>query len=63
MLAAPWSDKSELKPSIDPGTRVTSGAPLNDEKANVAIANPRTRCIITPFMCPPRCGVRLKNQH
>jgi hypothetical protein len=63
MLAARWSDKSELRPSIDWRTRVTSGAPLNDEKANVAIANPRTRCIITPFIVPASLRGKLKNQH
>jgi hypothetical protein len=40
-----------------------AGDPLSDESAKVAITNPITRCIITPFMLPAGLRGKLKNQH
>jgi hypothetical protein len=41
----------------------TAGVPLIAENAKVAIANPRTRCMMTPFMLPALLRGKLKNQH
>ena len=53
------------KASLDAGppTDATTGPPLREENAKVAMANPSARCMITPFIVPAFVAGRLKNQH
>jgi hypothetical protein len=38
--------------STNLASSLTPEPPLDDEKANIATANPRIRCILAPFMLP-----------